>query len=324
MTLRLTVDRARWLRHVDGMCAAVSVAGELVPVVKGNGYGFGRHRLAAEAATRSSLIAVGTVHEALDLGREHRGDAALLVLTPPVDQVRRGLDDVVVTVGDTTQVDAVAAHTGPVAVKLRSSMHRYGATPDELPAVVDRLAASGHGVHSFVLHPPLLGEHRSERLQRDEIVAWETRLPAGVPLSISHVGADMFASLAAECPRRRWQLRTGTSLWHGDKSFLHLSADVVEVREVAAGTVVGYRVTPVPGDGWLVMVGAGSAHGVVPLSDGRSPFHHARRRLALLEPPHMHTSMCFVPAGEPAPRARDRVDVQRPLISVHPDLVVDA
>ena len=31
-----------------------------------------------------------------------------------------------------------------------------------------------------------------------------------------------------------------------------------------------------------------------------------------------------LPAGDPAPRAGDRVDVQRPLISVHPDVVVDA
>ena len=73
-----------------------------------------------------------------------------------------------------------------------------------------------------------------------------------------------------------------------------------------------------PGDGTLVMVGAGTAHGVHPLGDGRSPFHFARRRLDLVEPPHMHTSMVFVPAGDPAPRCGDIVDVQRPLISDRP------
>ena len=70
------------------------------------------------------------------------------------------------------------------------------------------------------------------------------------------------------------------------------------------------------------MVGAGTAHGVHPLDDGRSPFHFARRRLALLEPPHMHTSMVFVPAGEPTPGRGDVVDVQRPLISTVVDEVV--
>ena len=53
------------------------------------------------------------------------------------------------------------------------------------------------------------------------------------------------------------------------------------------------------------MIGAGTAHGVHPLDDGRSPFHFARRRLALLEPPHMHTSMVVVPAGEPGPEEGD-------------------
>ena len=59
----------------------------------------------------------------------------------------------------------------------------------------------------------------------------------------------------------------------------------------APATHAGYRQGVVPADGTLVMVGAGTAHGVHPLDDGRSPFHFARRRLALLEPPHMHTSM---------------------------------
>ena len=73
-----------------------------------------------------------------------------------------------------------------------------------------------------------------------------------------------------------------------------------------------------PDDGRLVVVGAGTAHGVQPLDDGRSPFHFARQRLALLEPPHMHTSMLYVPTGDSCLGVGDVVDVQRPLISVHP------
>ena len=71
--------------------------------------------------------------------------------------------------------------------------------------------------------------------------------------------------------------------------------------------------------GTIVMVGAGTAHGVYPLADGRSPFHHARRRLALLEPPHMHTSMAFVPDGEPCPVAGEWIDLQRPLTTTQVD-----
>jgi len=36
----------------------------------------------------------------------------------------------------------------------------------------------------------------------------------------------------------------------------------------------------------------------------------------------MHTSMVFVPAGEPTPRSGDGVDVQRPLISTAVDEIV--
>jgi hypothetical protein len=71
----------------------------------------------------------------------------------------------------------------------------------------------------------------------------------------------------------------------------------------------------------VVVVGAGTAHGVQPLADGRSPFHFARRRLTLLEPPHMHVAMAFVPDGDPCPAIGDEVDVQRPLTQVWPDRV---
>ena len=117
--------------------------------------------------------------------------------------------------------------------------------------------------------------------------------------------------------------RLGTALWHGDKSFLALRADVVEVRTVRARERAGYRLTDVRAAGTLVMVGAGTAHGVHPLPDGRSPFHFARRRLALLEPPHMHTSMVFVPAGDPIPAVGDEIDVQQPLTYVRVDRVID-
>ena len=60
MTLRLTVDTDDWRAHVDHV---VRCYPGLVPVVKGNGYGFGRGPLAAIAAELSDTLAVGTVHE---------------------------------------------------------------------------------------------------------------------------------------------------------------------------------------------------------------------------------------------------------------------
>ena len=78
-----------------------------------------------------------------------------------------------------------------------------------------------------------------------------------------------------------------------------------------------------PADGHLVMVTAGTAHGVQPLAGDLSPFHFARRRLTLLEAPHMHTSMLFVPAGDPLPSVGDQVDVQHPLTRTLVDRIVE-
>jgi alanine racemase len=104
---------------------------------------------------------------------------------------------------------------------------------------------------------------------------------------------------------------------------LHLGADVVDLRAVRAGDAVGYRATPCPVDGTLVMIAAGTAQGVLPLPDGRSPFHFARHRLALVEAPHMHTSIAIVPRSDPAPEVGDVVDVQRPLTLSLVDRVVE-
>jgi len=136
---------------------------------------------------------------------------------------------------------------------------------------------------------------------------------------VSHLGLDGYEALVDAWPDRRFRIRRGSALWHGDKSALHLGADVLEVRRVRAGTAAGYRQGTVPGDGWLVVIGAGTANGVGLLADGRSPFHHDRHRLRLLEPPHMHVSMAFVPAGEIGPDVGDAVDVRWPLISTTVD-----
>ncbi len=98
---------------------------------------------------------------------------------------------------------------------------------------------------------------------------------------------------------------------------------MLDGRPVAAGDRLGYRLAAVPGDGSVVMVSGGTAHGVQPLPDGRSPFHFERRRLALVEPPHMHTSMVFVPAGTPRPEPGDEVDLQRPLTQTWVDAIVE-
>jgi alanine racemase len=310
MTLRLTVDAAGWNAHVER--TARSLPG-LVPVVKGNGYGFGRGPLGAIAAELSTVIAVGTVHE---LDHVPAGVTAV-VLTP----TRRAPAEPspILTVGSLDHVAALTGWRGRAIVKLGSSVRRFGVTREQLGPLTAAVRRAGIDIAAFGIHPPVAG---SDDEHLDDISPWLDLLDADDEVWVSHLAAGAYRDLRDAWPDRRFRIRVGSALWHGDgKAALHLGADVLDVQAVRAGERAGYRQGLVPGDGTLVMVGAGTAHGVHRLDDGRSPFHFDRRRLALHEPPHMHTSMVFVPAGHPGPRPGDVVDVQRPLISTFPDEV---
>lgn len=303
MALRLTVQRAAWEAHVHSVAASID---GLVPVVKGNGYGFGRATLHPVAEALSEYVCVGTIHE-LDAVAE---GATPVVLTPAL--VPPPSTAAVLTVGSQRDVAALAGWQGRVIIKLQSSMRRYGATPSEVDNVVATADAASLDIIGYALHLPLAGSD-ADRL--GEVDAWLDRLDPRHTLWLSHLQPQSYAALRGRHPDRQFRLRVGTTLWHGDKSFLHLYAEVLAVRSIRAGERAGYRLTDVLSDGHLVLVSAGSAHGVAPRPDGASPFHFARTRLAMLEPPHMHTSMVLAPAGTPCPAVGDRVDVQRPLIS---------
>jgi alanine racemase len=296
VTIRLTVRTALWRSHV---AAVVNDVDGLVPVIKGNGYGFGRLALAELAAEFTDTVAVGTVHELAGLPDELHTVVLTPTLTPPESEAP------VLTIGNTDHLDRLAGWNGRVIVKLVSSMHRYGGDA----SLVDRARDRGLEVVGVSIHPPLAG---TAEQHRDEVIAALPPVDPSVPVWVSHLDPDTYATLP---PSHAYRLRLGTWLWHGDKSFLQLRADVLDVRPVTAGTQAGYRQVSVPGDGHLVMIGAGSANGVAELPGGVSPFHHRRRRMTLLEPPHMHTSMAFVADDEPVPAVGEFVDVQRPLIT---------
>lgn len=318
MTVRLTVDRAAWQAHAH---AAFAAQPGLVPVVKGNGYGFGRPLLhAAALAAGAGQVCVGTVHELADVPAGLQPIVLTPTLQPPAGT------RAVLTVGSAAHVAALGGEASgrQVIVKLASSMRRYGAGPQELPALLAAVESAGLQVVAFGLHLPLAGDD-GQRLA--EVEGWLPNLPAGGPLWLSHLSPASMAALRSAHPDRALHIRVGTALWHGVPKgpFLHLSADVLHTQPISAGDTAGYFRSTVPHDGTLVAIGGGSAHGIAPLDDTdparRSPFHFARHRLPLLERPHMHTSMVVVPAGQPCPQVGDRVDVQRPLITTTADEV---
>lgn len=317
MTLRLRVVQSAW------ESTATSVAsdfGSVVPVVKGNGYGLGRPSLLPLASQLASdygdsFVAVGTVYEASEVP----DGFTAMVLTPHLGELPVTLTrDTVLTVGSTVHVDTLA-HQGwdsPVVVKVRSSMHRHGVEVAELSDLVAHANSSGLNVIGFAFHPPLLTD---ENDNQDEVRGFLAELPPNSTVYLSHLSPESCSALHDEYPGMNMSIRVGTALWHADKSLLHLSADVLSVESVKAGAKLGYRGVDATEDGTVVVIGAGTAHGVTTLDGGLSPFHFAQRRLHLVEKPHMHSSMVFIPHESPTPRVGEWIDVQRPLITVTAD-----
>jgi alanine racemase len=300
VTVRLTVYSAEWRRHVRSIVEATP---GLVPVVKGNGYGFGRQQLAAIAAEFADTIAVGTVHELDGLP----AGPTPVVLTPALDAPPD--TRAILTVGSLEHIAALDSWPGRVLVKLASSMRRFGGGI----GLVEKARAAGLRVEGVAIHPPLAGDGDDHRA---EIERWLDAVDPSLEVWVSHLSPSAYALLPNS---HRYRLRLGTALWHGDKSALRLEASVLHTTTIAAGERAGYRLGTADQDGTLVIIGAGTANGVHPLADGRSPFHHERRRLELIEPPHMHTSMVFVPAGDPYPATGTWVDLQRPLTTTLAD-----
>lgn len=314
MTIRLAVNEPRWLAHVQGV--AKSMPG-LVPVVKGNGYGFRRWNLMPLAGQLSNEVAVGTVFEARDIP----SNVTPIVLTPTLTAPPKNLPlNTVMTVGSAHHVVALssAGWTGEVIVKLQSSAMRYGVERSQLHSLLSDIEAARFTVRGYAIHPPLDGD---SALHLRDITSWLDLLDAKLPIYVSHLDEAAYAKLRATHPSHHFRIRLGTSLWHGDKSMMQLSADIVDHHPIESGMRAGYRQVKVDGPGEIVLVGCGTAHGVMLLPDGRSPFHYQRQRLNMLEPPHMHTSMLFVSRGRPIPSIGEWIDVQQPMSRVQVDLL---
>jgi len=315
MTVRLTVSQAAWRQHVETTIQAYGPA--LVPVVKGNGYGFGRpllQQLASELVDGIEHVCIGNVHELADVPANIRPVVLTPTLAPPA------ADGAILTVGSTAHVDALRGWNGDVMIKVASTMRRFGATIDELPTLTRAVENLGLGVAGYALHLPLAG---TDDARVAEIEAWLPELQFDIPLWLSHLQPAAVHSLQTKYPLRRFKVRVGTALWHGVPKIpdLQLHADVLHTQPIGVGEIAGYHHTRAPFDGTLVVIGAGSTHGIAPndapSKQPLSPFHFARTRMTLLEAPHMHTSMVVVEASAQSPKVGEWVDVQRPLITTN-------
>jgi hypothetical protein len=198
MTFTLYVDEARWRAH---LAATVAATPDIVPVIKGNGYGLGNARLAAEAARLGVRHRRGRHRRraARGAGRLPRRRAGADPVLPAA--VRRPDRRVVQTVAHVESVRAAGAarvvvEADDVDAPPRARRRRpAGRWPGLAGLTAGRLA----------FHLPM--DRHGGYDPAAEVADWLRRLAAaGVPTSVafvSHLTAADLAGLRRDFPARR-------------------------------------------------------------------------------------------------------------------------
>jgi alanine racemase len=340
VSLTLTVDGERWRAHLRSVAEA---SPGLVPVAKGNGYGFTLARLARKAEwLGADTLAVGTYEELPEVATRFSG--SLLVLTPwrpSVTDPDPGIAGRVVhTVSRPEDLPALLRRQPGARYVLErlTSMCRHGLTARQLWDLAGEVRSGGGRLEGVALHLPLArGGHLPEvtRLMNDVVGMGLDRLgrAEATTVWVSHLTEAEFGSLRAAYADFTIRPRVGTGLWLGVRDALRVTATVLDVHRVERGDRFGYRARSAPRSGHLLVVSGGTAHGIglaAPTGDSslrsraavlarggldaaglvRSPYFVDGRQCLFAEPPHMQASMLFLPSGARVPEVGDEVDVR--------------
>ncbi|MDR0432022.1 MAG: alanine racemase [Bifidobacteriaceae bacterium] len=317
MPLVLHIDQVAWHRQIGALASARP---GLIPVAKGNGYGFGNRRLAQVAQAHGfTHLAVCTTTEAKQVADVFSGQ--IVVLTPldprtpdppvePPELAERTIRTVSSLVA--------AQHLPPggrIAVELASPLRRYGLTPDQYAAAARQI---DRPIDALTLHLPL-ATSRFDEVAQAVFAAQRAGLQTD-ELHVSHMPASAVEKLTAETGLLV-RPRIGSELWLGAGTAISATGTVRAVHPVHRGDRVGYRRRRVPGTGQIVVVDGGTSHGVgliaAPAGAGPrrrmrnlaraaaasltgivySPYTLDGRRLRFADTPHAQTSMVWVPDG---------------------------
>ncbi len=341
MALTLHVDAARWREHLRRYVddagsprpASSSSGVTVVPVTKGNGYGFGNTVLATESAKLgASTLAVGTYDEVAAVDAAFSGD--VLVLSPwrPSTAVPSDDERIVHTVSRLSDLRRLAdGETRPrVVVEVLTSMLRHGIPATELTSIAELL--DGVRFEGFALHMPLGADNAAEaRTVAERALATLPEGSAGRVLWVSHLSPGGATELARSTSAEV-RLRVATALWLGDRGALSAHAAVLDEHAVRRGHTYGYRQRRARKDGTLLVVAGGTAHGIaleapspatttrqraVALAKGGlesigralSPFTVGGKQRWFAEPPHMQCSMIWLPGDVEAPAIGDHIEL---------------
>ena len=344
VTLRL--DGGRWREHLRTVAGAMP---GIVPVIKGNGYGFGLRGLAEESRTLGAdTIGVGIPSEVAMVREAFPGDVVILNPWDPASELATELtkDSSVITTVSRLQDLALLSDRDDrprVLVEVITSMQRHGIRPDDLGQVAALLP--GVRFEGWTIHLPLHADGRyaeAERLGHAALAAaagrlWFSHLP---PEEVVALARQLGGADADPVPVRQ---RVGTRLWL-DRRSRSTTATVLDVHEIKRGERAGYRQRVCPADCWIVVVAGGTSHGIgmeaptsaktvrhraIAFATGSlaaaglalSPYTINGKKRWFLEPPHMQSSQIFLPRKEQPPRIGQQVPVELRLTTATVDCV---
>ena len=314
MPLSLHVDGQKWRSHLSQL---ISAKPGLVPVIKGNGYGFGLELLAAES-TRLGVetVAVGLASEVAKVRTAFAGE--IVILSP--DQVTEPKDPKIIQTISSLEVLRSIDASSNVIVEILTPLNRHGIDASEINSALAIIRERGLNLRGFTLHLPIA------RIDSKWVISTLKLLPDGSTVWISHLhSADQ---IKKEFTKLVFRERIGTSLWLGADSALEVTATVLENRKIHGSA--GYQQRRARGN--VIVASGGTAHGIgltAPQNDFsligrlktiaralesafgrmRSPYRHNGRTLDFLESPHMQCSL-LIGSGSSQPKLGDELKVR--------------
>jgi alanine racemase len=273
--------------HNVRVIAAAAAPAQVWAVVKADAYGHGAVPVAETAiAAGATGLCVALVQEGVELRLAGLQGPILVLTEQPLDQidelVAHRLTPSVCTPGAVAAlVGAVGAHRlvgYRVHVKVDTGMHRMGAEPDAVPALLDAIASSGGALqlgglftHLACADDPAHPANAAQLARFDDVVA--AARAAGHEPEVVHA-ANSAAALALPAARRDL-VRPGIALYGivpGDgvvdrcddlQPALSLRARVSRIARVPAGDGVSYGLrTVLDSDTTIATVPVGYADGV--------------------------------------------------------------
>jgi len=315
MPLSLHVDGEKWRSHLGAM---VSAKPGLVPVIKGNGYGFGLEFLAAESSRLGvETVSVGLASEVVKVRSAFGGE--IIILSPDHNQSDISDSKVIHTVSSLDILQSIDVKAN-VIVEILTPLNRHGINVSDLNQALAIVKDRGLTTRGFTLHLPIASIDSKWLSSALKI------LPEGSTVWISHLqDADR---IKREFPKITFRERIGTSLWLGAESALEVTATVLENRQVKGAA--GYQQRKVRAN--VIVASGGTAHGIgltapqrdysslgrvkiiaraMELAFGkiRSPYRWEGIALDFVETPHMQCSLLTC-SGSSQPKPGDELKVR--------------